>query len=130
VGAGGGRRLRCGGRWGGGGKCGLQSVCRAPVPRVFFRDSAGDGRSGVGAEGGVRASASRFEPRKSCSSERGVEARPGGGGQRQLVAAAGSAAQAPPAGWLAVVPPAPGVTGLAGAGLLPGWRAIRGPLLD
>jgi hypothetical protein len=30
---------------------------------------AGAGRSGAGAEGGVRASASRFEPRKSCSSE-------------------------------------------------------------
>ena len=29
---------------------------------VFFRDSAGGGRSGAGAEGGVRASASRFEP--------------------------------------------------------------------
>ena len=52
-----------------GGAAAASAACRAPVPRVFFLDSAGGGRSGAGAEGGVRASASRFEPRKSCSSE-------------------------------------------------------------
>jgi hypothetical protein len=132
-----------------GGAGGLQS---APVPRAFFRDSAGGGRSGAGAEGGVRASASRIEPRKSCSSE---GARPGRGspwrrrpaGQRQrqfahssAVAAAGASAAQPasapapaaPAGWLGGG--ATSARGDAGAGggrapVLPGsgWRATRTP---
>ena len=63
------------------GAAAASAACRAPVPRVFFRDSAGGGRSGGGAEGGVRASASRFEPRNSCSSE----------GSRVALAAAASA---------------------------------------
>ena len=52
-----------------GGAAAASAACRAPVPRVFFLDSAGGGRSGAGAEGGVRASASRFEPRLSGSME-------------------------------------------------------------
>ena len=46
-----------------GGAAAASAACRAPVPRVFFLDSAGGGRSGAGADGGqteVQASASRF----------------------------------------------------------------------
>ena len=47
-----------------GGAAAASAACRAPVPRVFFLDSAGGGRSGrAEAEGGVRASASRLPSR-------------------------------------------------------------------
>ena len=62
TGAGGGRRLRCGGCWGGGGKCGLQSARPARQSSSVTLRGAGARASGTGAEGGVRASASRFEP--------------------------------------------------------------------
>ena len=95
------------------------AACRAPVPRVFFRDSAGDGRSGAGAEGGVRASASRFEPRKSCSSE----------GSRVALAAAASASVGC---WLGGASAASWVAGggATSAGGRLGWRGPgRCPIL-
>ena len=49
-----------------GGAAAASAACRAPVPRVFFLDSAGGGRSGAGAEGGVRQESPHVEGREAA----------------------------------------------------------------